>query len=189
MVYDERFISEIAIWYTVSIGWNNMQVGIALVVVVCLSISGCSGQQASVDKMTHQTGDFDSLVEAARQVSDTISDTHSSEGHTFTLEIIGGYPDKEEILIACDDRSASDVSTNFALVKWKKVDGVWRFDSMESGWDDFGMLSIIIEQRIVNKLCRALDDQFKPPRSDPKKSAETAEALMKLIEMSKQKQD
>ncbi|WP_299463479.1 hypothetical protein [uncultured Gimesia sp.] len=166
-----------------------MQKRLALVVIICLSISGCSGQQASVDKMSQQTGDFDSLVETASQVADTISDTHSSEGHTFTLEVMGGYPDKEETLIACDDRSASDVSTHFALVKWKKVDGVWRFDSMKSGWDDFGMLSIIIEQQIVNKLCRALDDQFKPPRSDPKKSEETAEALMKLIEMSKPKEN
>ena len=37
MMYAERFISEKAIWYTVSIGWNNMQVKIAIVVVVCLS--------------------------------------------------------------------------------------------------------------------------------------------------------
>ncbi len=153
-----------------------------MVVAVCMlsSSSGCTqdtnaehaipGVQTSVvlpiDEPPRDSFQrFEELVEAARERAAEVVDTQSIDRHVFTASIKEANEDTKSITIEVTDTDDSRSTTTEAVVTWAEVDGVWRVTGMTSDWDGYGLLSVIIEQQIVNRICGSLDDQYTPPQS------------------------
>lgn len=130
---------------------------------------------------------FDELIAGATKLAAETS--HSDEFNTLNVRIEETDRQLHTITFAIDDTSHGKSSTSTAVVGWAIRDNSWRVTSMTSDWSEFGMLSIIIEQQLINKICRKLDDEYVPPKSDPQKSAETLEAMEEIFQFTGEQEE
>ncbi len=134
--------------------------------------SGCSRQPALPDTFEELAARLEELAGKSQDFND---------GETTTVRIESTNPDDGSIAFAFDNKSSEGVRTTRATVYWNKAGGVWRVSSQTSDWEDFGMLFLIVEQQLLDKICRAVDDQYATPESDPSKREEALDAVRKQL--------
>lgn len=141
-------------------------------VLLLLTWSGCSRPPALPETFEDLAARLDELARASQDFND---------GETTTVRIESTNSDDNAIVFAFDNKSSDEVRTTRATVYWKKDHGVWRVSSQTSDWSDFGMLFLIVEQQLLDKICRAVDVRYRTPKSDPSKRLEALEAVRRQL--------
>ncbi|OAI57932.1 hypothetical protein AYO47_00120 [Planctomyces sp. SCGC AG-212-M04] len=143
-----------------------------------------AGLATASDAAQVEFTDFDKMIETARTVAaETKDDTsRKASGQVFTARIAAVDSDQKTMAIEIKDAGQRGASKSRAFIAFEQVAGRWRVKSMTSDWAEFGLENLVIEQQIVDRICKKLDSRYSSPRSDREKNKPLFESLARMMD-------